>query len=54
MQRRHFEFIAATVKGMAPDLRNAAAAAFADELRRTNPQFDRARFIAACGAEEVR
>lgn len=54
MQHRHFAFIAATIAGMpdhAPSLRAqkaSTAAAFASACARTNPKFDRDRFIAAC------
>jgi hypothetical protein len=57
LQHRHFAFIAATIAALpehAPTLRAqkaAMASAFADACARTNPKFDRARFIAACFAE---
>lgn len=54
MQRRHFEFIADTVRdlGLQPDIRAAVAMEFALKLNRTNANFDRARFLKACGVEE--
>jgi hypothetical protein len=58
MQRAQFQFIADTIKAAWPcdvPLQNAArvrtAEAFADALAATNPRFDRARFLAACGVE---
>ncbi len=56
LQHRHFAFIAATIKAMpdhAPSLRaqkRSTALAFADACAGTNPRFDRARFLLACGA----
>lgn len=61
MQRRHFELIAETLKeyGDAFDgqpIRDAArqgmARMFADKLAATNPQFNRSRFLTACGVED--
>ena len=63
LQRRHFEFIARTIKsinvpGTESDLaylavidaiRAKLAEAFASELAATNPKFDQTRFIKACG-----
>ena len=55
LEHRHFSFIAATIAAMpdhAPSLRAqkaSTAAAFADACAETNPRFDRARFLAACG-----
>lgn len=54
-QRRHFQFIADVVRGLdflTPLDRHGVAEAFASELRRTNPQFDRERFLAACHVRE--
>ena len=55
LQHRHFAFIAATIKAM-PDFavtlrtqKRSVALAFADACARTNPKFDRNRFLAACG-----
>lgn len=66
LQKRHFEFIAATLKTRAvavnayPNQAQSVcglyevrrlAEAFADECASTNPQFDRLRFLRACGVE---
>jgi len=59
MQRRHFELIAETLKGLSLNwgghLNDASHARvvedFADKLASTNPNFDRARFLRACGVE---
>jgi hypothetical protein len=58
-QRRHYQFIASllkaemdlesTVSGMAA--LQGLARSFASRLASTNPNFDRARFLAACGME---
>ena len=57
LQHRHFAFIAATIKAM-PDhaatlrtQKRSVALAFADACARTNPRFDRRRFLLACGEE---
>jgi len=54
MTKKHFEFIAATIAAM-PDFADtlraqkaSCASSFADALQKTNPRFDRARFIKAC------
>lgn len=56
MQRRHFEMIANSVRMLYGDLtkaqRQLVAERFADDLTRTNPNFNRARFLKACGVEE--
>lgn len=58
LQHRHFAFIAATIKAMpdhAASLRAqkcSCALAFADACASSNPRFDRARFLRACGLEE--
>ena len=55
LQHRHFAVIAGIIASMpnhAPTLRTAkrsVALQFADKLADTNPRFDRARFLAACG-----
>lgn len=51
MTRRDFEHIAATVAAVesAAD-RARMAREWADRLAPTNPRFDRARFLRACGA----
>ena len=47
LQHRHFAFIAATIKDNR--LGGNVAQVFAAACARTNPHFDRARFLAACG-----
>jgi len=49
LQHRHFAFIAATIATM-PDAgyRADVALMFADACEKTNPKFDRKRFLAAC------
>lgn len=50
LQHRHYAVIAGILK----DWRNRSTAEFfADRLRATNPNFDRDRFLRACGYEEV-
>jgi hypothetical protein len=55
LQHRHFSFIAAVIAAMpdhAPSLRAqraSCASAFADACTQSNPRFDRARFLKACG-----
>lgn len=59
--RRDFELIAATIKagryaGMTPlraAIANDEATRFAAALATTNPAFDRARFLKACGYVET-
>jgi D-Tyr-tRNAtyr deacylase len=59
MQRRHFELIAETIKDYSPSFSDAmdkrdrkmVAEHFAKALRTTNPQFNEARFLRACGVE---
>lgn len=49
MQHRHFASIAAIIRALPTDLFSRDIAIhFANELRQTNPRFDRARFLAAC------
>ena len=58
MSHAHFRTIAAVIRGMpthAATLRAqqaSCATAFADALAATNPNFDRARFLAACTSTE--
>jgi hypothetical protein len=63
MQRRHFELIAETIKEMVDDYANepdhpyrdmgrVVAVRFASKLKSTNPQFNRDRFLRACGVED--
>ena len=56
-QHRHFAEIARIIRTMDKvsnqehgfiDIREDVAETFADQLARTNPNFDRARFLAAC------
>jgi len=60
MQRRHFELIAETLAAPKPEPHWSANKGaqwlvtcnrFADKLASTNANFDRARFLAACGVE---
>lgn len=59
LQHRHFAFIAATLDRTRPANVQAVAYepwrrmvdAFADDCARSNPRFDRRRFLAACGIE---
>lgn len=57
LEHRHFAFIAATIARMpdhAASLRTqkrSCALAFAAACATTNPRFDRARFLKACGEE---
>lgn len=49
MQHRHFAYIAQTIaKIHQPKARELAANEFAIAMMDTNPNFDRARFLAAC------
>lgn len=64
LQRRHYEVIAAAVKGARTRATEGGnyqdrqdmidfffLPALAEELAQTNPQFDRERFVKACGVE---
>lgn len=57
LEHRHFATIATIIKMLpvdAPDakgFREGIARHFADELPRTNPKFDQARFLRACGVK---
>lgn len=57
MQCRHFELIAETLSaschnaGLLQSDRESIARDFADKLASTNPNFNRARFLRACGVE---
>lgn len=52
MQHRHFAFIARTIADMPESVnRLTVARKFATELAASNPNFDRARFLAACRPE---
>lgn len=51
MTRKHFEAIAATIKSadMGSVERSKLARDMASTLKEMNPNFDRSRFIEACG-----
>jgi hypothetical protein len=57
MTKQDFEFIASAIRGLiflgtrehAIETRHAIAWQFATQLAKTNPRFDTARFLAACG-----
>lgn len=55
LQHRHFAFIAAVIADLQNDTGRATrlhmAHHFADACARTNPRFDRARFLRACNVE---
>ena len=53
MSKKHFIAIANVVKtnGYDPYTRGAIAKGLADEFAKFNPNFDRDRFLAACGVE---
>lgn len=65
MPRAHFQLIADVLyeagieiddRNFGPDARSiwiGMADAFASELAKTNPRFDRARFLRACGVEDA-
>lgn len=53
-QKRHFEFLARTLKELKDEAKDTEQADrviehFADALRATNPNFDHDRFMAAAG-----
>lgn len=53
LEHRHFAQIARIIATEFPRARiRQTAGAFADGLARTNPRFDRARFLRACGVED--
>jgi hypothetical protein len=65
MTRKDFELIAQTIRDLRIstnlpgqdilsriETRNAVAQAFADSLVQTNPRFDKAKFLKACGVEQ--
>lgn len=52
LEHRHFAFIAATIADMPRGLRSATAQHFASAFASSNPRFDRARFLTACGEGE--
>lgn len=52
MTKKDFELIAEVIGNAwhgSADTRADIANAFADELENTNPRFDRAKFLTACG-----
>lgn len=59
MTKQDFQLIADTIKGesfnwggqMTDPQHERLASNFADALAHTNPRFDRARFLKACGVE---
>lgn len=53
MEHRHFATIAAILADLPSEWSRKPAVIehFADALRHTNPKFDRARFLRACGVE---
>lgn len=59
LQRRHFEFIASVLEGLAPgntemtkEEHKAICEYFAVNLEDTNKDFNREFFMVACGAQE--
>ena len=46
-QHRHFVWLAETIAGLEPLIREAVAVEFCQRLRSTNSQFDAGRFLAA-------
>jgi hypothetical protein len=56
MTRKDYELISATIAHafyLNPSQKETLAKDFADELSFTNPRFDRARFLIACGVLET-
>lgn len=54
LQHRHFATIAAIISDCSStNTRRAMARHFADSLPQTNIKFDRDRFLAACGEENL-
>lgn len=51
MSKKDFELIARILRGLPVDCYGTEQVAerFAEELQRTNPRFDAARFLTACG-----
>jgi hypothetical protein len=53
MSKKDFELIAATIRGLRDEfVRGYVARAFVDRLRASNPAFDKARFLKACGVSD--
>lgn len=59
MTRQHFALIAETIAGLEDSHvigereREFIAARFASQLSNTNPNFNRARFLRACGVDDA-
>lgn len=59
MQRAHFQLIADCLDdikvnvALEPDDKAVVARVFADRLRSTNPNFNRDRFLEACGVQDA-
>jgi hypothetical protein len=51
LEHRHFAVIAGIIAELRDEDRQAMADFFAERLAPTNPRFDRARFLKACGVE---
>lgn len=51
MEHRHFATIAAIIADMPLAFSGVVALRFANALHHTNPKFDRARFLRACGVQ---
>lgn len=49
LEHRHFAVIAGIIADMPAQYRRDVAETFAAGLEHTNPRFDRARFLRACG-----
>lgn len=55
LTQKHFEFMARIIAALdvGDAVRRDVATRFAAELWCTNPRFDRARFVAACGVAKT-
>lgn len=54
-QHRQYVLIASVIAALPSDIRNEVAIAFANDLQRTNPNYDRGRFLdAALGNPQTR
>ena len=54
LQHRHFALIASVIAAIAvPFLRGVVSKHFATALARTNPNFNRHRFLAACRGDDA-
>ena len=56
LTKRAFQCVANIIAGLnvSDDLRQEIASKFAAQLELSNPNFNRARFLAACGVEDLR